>query len=112
MALTVADVQKIGLIARLELRDEEVAGLQDELNMILDYVEQMKELDLDGVEPTVHSAELTDSLREDVPTGSMSREAALLNAPESRDGAFVVPRIKAPGMSDDDTAAVDVGGSA
>ena len=95
MALTTAEVQKIGLIARLNLREDEIAGLQNELNTILDYVDQMDELDLDGVEPTTHSAELTDSLRDDVPVPSLPRETILLNAPESKDGAFLVPRIKA-----------------
>jgi len=95
MALTTAEVQKIGLIARLDLSEEEIAGLQNELNTILDYVDQMNELDLDGVEPTTHSAELTDSLRDDVPVPSLPREAVLMNAPEAKEGAFLVPRIKA-----------------
>jgi len=100
MALTQAEVQKIGLIARLELTDDEVEGLQKELNTMLTYVEQMKELNLDGVEPTTHSTNLTDSLRDDVLVPSLPRESVLLNAPQAKEGAFLVPRIKAPGQDD------------
>jgi len=101
MALTTDDVREIGLLARIELSDSEIAGLQDELNAILEYAAQMNELDLSDVDPTAHAADLTDSLRDDVLTGSMPRDLVLLNAPESKNGAFLVPRIKAPGMSDD-----------
>ena len=95
MALTRAEVQKIGLIARLKLEDDAIEGLQGELNNIVHFVEQMKELNLEGVEPTTHSTELTDSLRDDVPVEGLTRDDALLNAPQAKDGAFVVPRIKA-----------------
>lgn len=99
MALTRAEVQKIGLIARLKLEDDAIEGLQAELNNIVHFAEQMKELDLEGVQPTTHSTELTDSLRDDVPVASLSQADVLLNAPQSKDGAFVVPRIKAADMS-------------
>ena len=99
MALTRAEVQKVGLIARLKLEDDAIEGLQEELNNIVDFAEQMKELDLEGVEPTTHSTELTDSLRDDVPAAGLSRDALLMNAPQAKDGAFVVPRIKAPNMN-------------
>jgi len=100
MALTQAEVRKIGLIARLELDDNEIEGLQGELNTILTYVEHMKELNLDGVEPTTHSTDITDGLRDDVLVPSLPRESVLLNAPQSQEGAFLVPRIKAPGQDD------------
>lgn len=98
MALTQAEVRKIGLVARLDLKESEIEGLQIELNNILSYVEQMKEIDLSEVEPTTHSADLTDSLRDDEGQGSLPREAILLNAPQQKDGAFLIPRIKAPGQ--------------
>ncbi|MCL2526081.1 MAG: Asp-tRNA(Asn)/Glu-tRNA(Gln) amidotransferase subunit GatC [Coriobacteriia bacterium] len=104
MALTTEEVRKIGLISRLELSDAEVEGLKGELNTILDYVGQMQELDLDGVEPTTHSTALADSLRGDVAVPSLSQEAVLMNAPEARNGAFIVPRIKAPGQSEEGSA--------
>jgi aspartyl-tRNA(Asn)/glutamyl-tRNA(Gln) amidotransferase subunit C len=104
MALTRAEVQKIGLIARLELEDSAIEELQGELNNIVHFVEQMKELDLGDVEPTTHSTELTDSLRDDVPAPTLSREDVLLNAPQAQEGAFLIPRIKAADMSAHKTA--------
>ncbi|MCL2403480.1 MAG: Asp-tRNA(Asn)/Glu-tRNA(Gln) amidotransferase subunit GatC [Coriobacteriia bacterium] len=100
MALTQAEVREIGLIARLNLEDDAIEGLQEELNQILNYVEQMQELNLDEVEPTTHSTELTDSLRDDVAVPSLPRNLVLQNAPESKEGAFLVPRIKAVGIED------------
>ena len=107
MALTTAEVKDLGLTTRLQLSDKEIAGLQVELNNILEYVEHMKQLDLIDVEPTAHPVDGTDGGRADVPIGSLARDMLLMNAPESRDGAFVVPQIKAPGMSD-----ASAGGSA
>jgi aspartyl-tRNA(Asn)/glutamyl-tRNA(Gln) amidotransferase subunit C len=100
MALTQAEVRKIGLVARLNLDDAAIEGLQEELNQIPDYVEQMQELDLDGVKPTAYSTDLSDSLRDDVQVPGLTREAALMNAPESKEGAFLIPRIKAPGSEE------------
>ena len=99
MTLSAAEVRRIGLVARLDLSDDAIEGLQGELNTILDYVSQMQELDLGDVKPTTHSAELTDGLREDVLVSSLSREDVLLNAPQSKDGAFLIPQIKAMDMS-------------
>ncbi|MCL2437841.1 MAG: Asp-tRNA(Asn)/Glu-tRNA(Gln) amidotransferase subunit GatC [Coriobacteriia bacterium] len=106
MALTQAEVREIGLIARLNLEDGAIEGLQEELNQILTYVEHMQELDLEGVAPTAYSTDFTDSLRDDVRVPSLPREAVLMNAPESKEGAFLVPRIKALGIEDsrEDTA--------
>ena len=99
MTISADEVRKIGLVARLDLSDDAIAGLQEELSTILDYVGQMQELDLDDVKPTTHSTELTDSLREDVLVPSLSQEQILLNAPQSKDGAFLVPQIKAMDLS-------------
>ena len=62
-----------------------------ELSKILEHVERMDELDLEGVEPTSHVVELQNVLREDVPRPSMPRERALESAPETADGGFRVP---------------------
>lgn len=112
MALTQAEVRKLGLTARLDLSDGDIDKLQVDLNAILTYVEQMQELDLDGVEPTTHSTTETDTLREDVMVPSMPREAVLANAPQQKDGTFLIPRIKAPGQEDSDGFGFMDGGSA
>ena len=98
MALTEADVRQVALLARLGLDDEQIAGLQGELNTIIDYVEQLQELDLSEVEPTTHAVDYVNSMRADELVPSLPREQVLLNAPESKDGAFLIPRIVAPGQ--------------
>ena len=60
---------------------------------VLQYVEKLKELDVDGVESTAHAVPLSNVLREDEPRESLSQEAALSNAPKSTNGLFVVPKI-------------------
>jgi len=112
VALTQAEVRKLGLTARLDLSDDDIEKLQVDLNAILTYVEQMEELNLDGVEPTTHSNAEADALREDIMVPSMPREAVLANAPQQKDGAFLIPRIKAPGQEDSGGSGFMDGGSA
>ena len=82
-------------LARLELTDEEVERMAGELSGILDHVERMNELDLDGVDPTSHVVELENVLRADEPRPSWPRERVLESAPEPADGAFRVPSPQA-----------------
>jgi len=100
VALTEAEVRQVALLARLGLSDEELDGLRGELNNILAYVEQLQELDLDEVVPTTHAVRLVNSTREDEPVPSLPREKVLMNAPEAKDGAFLIPRIVAPGQEE------------
>lgn len=78
-------------LARMRLSDEEQERMTRELQAVLGYVEHMNELDLDGVEPTSRVVDLVNVLREDVVRESLSRDAALANAPEETDGGFGVP---------------------
>ena len=93
MAISEADVRHVALLARLALSDQQVTRLQVEMNTLLGHVEKMQALDLEGVEPTSHSIPMRNSTRPDVVKPGLSRELALLNAPEAEDGAFVIPRI-------------------
>jgi aspartyl-tRNA(Asn)/glutamyl-tRNA(Gln) amidotransferase subunit C len=86
----------VARLARLRLGDEEVERMTGELSHILEHVEKMDELDLEGVEPTTHVVELQNVLREDVPRPSLPRETALDQAPDVADGGFRVPT---PGAS-------------
>jgi aspartyl-tRNA(Asn)/glutamyl-tRNA(Gln) amidotransferase subunit C len=86
----------VAKLARLRLSDEEVERMTGELSQILEHVEQMEALDLDGVEPTSHVVELENVLRDDVPRDSLSRERALEGAPEAAADGFRVP---SPGAS-------------
>jgi aspartyl-tRNA(Asn)/glutamyl-tRNA(Gln) amidotransferase subunit C len=89
-------VLHVAKLARLELSDDEVEQMATELSGILEHVDRISELDLEGVEPTSHVVELENVLRADEPAPSLERDAALANAPDPADGAFRVP---SPGAS-------------
>jgi aspartyl-tRNA(Asn)/glutamyl-tRNA(Gln) amidotransferase subunit C len=89
-------VLHVARLARLRLSDEEVERMTGELSQILEHVEQMDRLDLEGVEPTSHVVELQNVLREDVPRPSLPRELALGQAPDASQDGFRVP---SPGAS-------------
>jgi aspartyl-tRNA(Asn)/glutamyl-tRNA(Gln) amidotransferase subunit C len=91
-----AQVLHVAKLARLKFSEEEIERLQPELSKILEHVEQMDRLDLEGVEPTSHVVELQNVLREDVPRPSLPSERALEQAPDAADRGFRVP---SPGMS-------------
>ncbi len=78
-------------LARLALSDEEVEQMTRELSAVLDHVEKISELDLEGVAPTSHVVEVPNPLREDEPVPSLSREEALASAPAVEDDGFLVP---------------------
>lgn len=82
-------------LARLRLSEAEVDKMAGELSGILEHVDRISELDLDGVEPTSHVIELENVLRADEPRPSWPREAVLEQAPDPADGAFRVPSPQA-----------------
>jgi aspartyl-tRNA(Asn)/glutamyl-tRNA(Gln) amidotransferase subunit C len=84
-------VLHVARLARLQLSEEEVDRMAGEMSTILEHVETMNELDLEGVEPTSHVVELQNVLREDVPRECLPRERALEQAPDVADGGFRVP---------------------
>jgi aspartyl-tRNA(Asn)/glutamyl-tRNA(Gln) amidotransferase subunit C len=88
-------VLHVARLARLELTDDELERMAGELSGILDHVERMNELDLDGVEPTSHVVALENVLRADSPRPSWERERMLDSAPDPADGAFRVPSPQA-----------------
>jgi aspartyl-tRNA(Asn)/glutamyl-tRNA(Gln) amidotransferase subunit C len=84
-------VLHVARLARLRLSDEEVERMAGELSAILEHVERINELDLDGVEPTSHVVDVENVLRPDEPRPSLPRERALANAPDATDDGFRVP---------------------
>lgn len=88
-------VLHVAKLARLRLSDEEVEKMAGELSGILDHVDRIGKLDLEGVEPTSHVVDLENVLRADEPRPSWPREAVLEPAPEPVDGAFRVPSPQA-----------------
>ncbi len=88
-------VLHVARLARLRLSDDEVERMSSELSGILEHVERISALDLDGVEPTSHVIELQNVLRPDEPRPSWPREKVLEPAPDAADGAFRVPSPQA-----------------
>jgi aspartyl-tRNA(Asn)/glutamyl-tRNA(Gln) amidotransferase subunit C len=97
MALTKDEVQDVAMLARIALDAQQVESLQGELNSILEHIDRISSLDLEGVEPTTHSAAMVNVMREDEVRPGLDTAQALKNAPACQDGAFLIPRIAAPG---------------
>ncbi len=86
-----AQVLHVARLARLGLDDEEVQRMASELSKVLDHVDRIRELDLDGVAPTSHVVDVTGVVRPDEPVPSLARDVILAAAPEPVDGGFGVP---------------------
>jgi aspartyl-tRNA(Asn)/glutamyl-tRNA(Gln) amidotransferase subunit C len=93
MGLTPEEVRKVARLARLELDEEEIERQGRHLNDLLAQFEALQALDVTGIEPTSHSTPVYNVFREDIVRPSLPREEILRNAPEARDGCFIVPRI-------------------
>ena len=87
------EVDHVARLARLRFDEDELARLQPELGQIIDYVRQLAELDLSGLEPTSHAVPLKNVLRPDEPVPGLSQADAVGNGPAVERGQFVVPRI-------------------
>ncbi|MFN3386458.1 MAG: Asp-tRNA(Asn)/Glu-tRNA(Gln) amidotransferase subunit GatC [Candidatus Thermochlorobacter sp.] len=93
MAVSKKDVDYIATLAKLSFSDAEKEKMTAELNTILKYVEKLNEIDTTHVEPLQNMNERVNVLRDDVPTGSVSNEEALKNAPDFQDRFFKVPKV-------------------
>lgn len=93
MALTLQDVEHVAGLARLELTHEEKVRFQEQLSAILEYAERLNQLDTSEIPPTATVLPLHSVMREDETSPSMPREAILENAPESKQGCFLVPAV-------------------
>ncbi len=88
-------VLHVARLARLELRESEVERMTGELSKVLESIEKIAELDLEGVRPTTHVVEVSNALRPDVPGPSLPREVVLDAAPAVADDGFAVPSPQA-----------------
>jgi len=89
------DVRHIAKLARLDLDDAEAATFQPQLQAILDHVNSLSALDLDGIEPTAHSSPTFGPMRDDTPGESLPPEAVTANAPDAAQGQIRVPKVVA-----------------
>lgn len=93
MSVDAATVRRIAHLARIAVGEHEVERLQGELNAMLAFVEQLQEVNIDGVEPMTSVTPMTMKMRQDVVTDGGDAEAVLRNAPASEDNFFLVPKV-------------------
>jgi aspartyl-tRNA(Asn)/glutamyl-tRNA(Gln) amidotransferase subunit C len=91
--ITLEEVEHVARLARLALSDAEKERMRGELDRILTYIDKLRALDTEGVEPTAHAVPLANVMREDTPRPSLPQADMLANAPERRGEFFRVPRI-------------------
>ena len=94
MANIISDetIEYVGILAKLELSEEEKEQAKKDMGSMLDYIDKLGELDTTGIEPMSHVFPVKNVFREDVVTNGDMREDILKNAPGEKDGMFVVPR--------------------
>lgn len=93
MSLTREEVLKVAELARLKFKEEEIGKFQQQLNDILGYVAILDEVDTEGVEPLISVHDGFNRLREDEVKKSLTMEEAMRNAPETNEGALIVPKV-------------------
>ncbi|MEM9659948.1 MAG: Asp-tRNA(Asn)/Glu-tRNA(Gln) amidotransferase subunit GatC [Planctomycetota bacterium] len=95
MSLTRRDVEKVAILARLQLNDDEMASMARHLAEIINYVDQLSEINTDDVEPMAHAVEMSNVFAEDVVEESLPRSLALANAPRASERGYLVPAVLA-----------------
>ena len=93
MSITETEARKVAHLARIAVADEALPALAAELNGILQFMEQLNEVDVEGVEPMTGVEKMRLKRREDVVTDGDRQEAILRNAPDAREGFFAVPKV-------------------
>ena len=93
MAIDAATVRKVAHLARIKTPEDRLEPLAQELNGILQWIEQLDEVDVQGVEPMTSNVSQPLRLRDDVVTDGNIRDAVLANAPEPQHGFFGVPKV-------------------
>jgi len=93
MSVNTEQVRHIAKLARIQMSDAEIDALVPELNNILGWVEQLGEVDTDGIEPLTAVIDQKLRLRDDVVNDGDRRDAVLANAPEAEHGFFAVPKV-------------------
>ncbi|MDE0801580.1 MAG: Asp-tRNA(Asn)/Glu-tRNA(Gln) amidotransferase subunit GatC [Rhodospirillaceae bacterium] len=93
MSLDDATVRKIAHLARISVAEKDIAPLAKELSGIMDWIEQLQEVDTSAVEPMTGGADMMLNWRKDAVTDGGHTDKVLANAPESHEGFFGVPKV-------------------
>jgi aspartyl-tRNA(Asn)/glutamyl-tRNA(Gln) amidotransferase subunit C len=97
MPISRGEVEKVSLLARLRLSDEELDRITSQMGEILAYIDLLSELDTKGVEPMAHALDVANAFRNDVARPSLDRESALANAPHRDEECYLVPAVLGEG---------------
>ena len=94
MANIISDetIEYVGILAKLELSEEEKEQAKKDMGSMLDYIDKLKDRDTTGVEPMSHVFPVDNVFREDVVTNGDDRDEMLANAPQKKDGTYMVPK--------------------
>ncbi|WP_299813013.1 Asp-tRNA(Asn)/Glu-tRNA(Gln) amidotransferase subunit GatC [uncultured Jannaschia sp.] len=93
MSIDRETARRVAKLARIAVPEDRLDGLAQEFNAILGFVEQLREVDVEGVEPMVSVTPMRLKRREDVVTDGNQQDAVLANAPDAREGFFAVPKV-------------------
>ena len=93
MSIDIETARKVAKLARIAVEEERLPALAEDFGRILDFVEQLDEVDVEGVEPMVAVTPMRLKRREDVVTTGGMPERILSNAPDAREGFFAVPKV-------------------
>ena len=93
MSVDAATVKRVAQLARIRVTDEEAEALRGELNAILGFVEQLNEVDVEGVEPMTSVQPMAMKMRRDEVTDGGKADDILANAPNADNGYFLVPKV-------------------
>ena len=93
MSIDEAPAARVAKLARIKVEEADLPALAQEFNNILGFIEQLNEVDVDGVEPMTSVTPMRLKRREDVVTDGNQQEAVLKNAPDAREGFFAVPKV-------------------
>lgn len=93
MTISREDIEKVAVLARIRLDEEQIPALENDLGNILSLVDQLSAADTDSVEPLAHPLDAVQRLRADEVTETSQREAFQAIAPATEDGLYLVPRV-------------------
>lgn len=93
MTVSIEEVKHVARLAKLEFSETELAKMATEMDAIVGYVEQLKHLNVEGIQPTAHALDIENVFREDKVAPPMTVEEALQNAPAGKSGYFSVPKV-------------------
>ena len=93
MELSKEDVIKIAILSKLEFNDDEIENFRSDLSEILNYMNELNELDTEGISPLFNVLDLDDVTRKDDVTDSLKQEEVLKNAPDKDENFIIVPKI-------------------